>query len=134
MLYSSVTGIIVLRGKDFGMSRMNKKQIVVLWTFVIIISLLLGLETTTVYRLSEFTKPGGPETGSTALMLYGSLLISSDTSGKLHFLLPLGNYKYHLMIVVALISGTLIYTFRYNARDTSQHISEPDSGESPASG
>ncbi len=91
---------------------MNKKQIISLWIMVAIVSILIGLKTTTVYRLEEMYKPNGPETGHTALMLYGTMLMSSANAGVLHPLLNFGTYKYHLMLVVLLLGLTSIFTFK----------------------
>ena len=91
---------------------MNKKQLIVLWITVIMIIFFLGLRTTTIYRLSEVTKPDGPEFGHTALKLYGSLLLSSNNAGKLHFLLDFGNYKYQLILACILVGGTLLYSLK----------------------
>jgi len=91
---------------------MNKKQMIALWITVIIIAIFMGLKTSTVYRISEFSKPGGPEFGHTALMLYGSLILTSENAGYFHFLLNFGECKYQLIIAVIIIGCTLIYSMR----------------------
>lgn len=91
---------------------MNKKQLIILWIIVIFIGILIGLKTTTVYPTSEIIKPGGPEFGHTALMLYGSLILTSENAGGLHFLLNFGEYKYQLIIAVIIIGCTLIYSWK----------------------
>ncbi len=89
---------------------MNKKQITVTWVAVLLLVILLGLKTGTSYRLSEIERIGGPRYGNTVLDLYGTLILSSENAGRLHFLLWFGTYKYHLMLATALVSGALVYS------------------------
>jgi hypothetical protein len=95
---------------------MNKKQLVVTWTATILIVILLGSRTGTTYRLSEIMKPGGPENGHTSLFLYGNHVLSSENAGNLYPLLNLGEYKYHLITAVLILSALAIYTLRDNGR------------------
>ncbi len=96
---------------------MMKKTTIVLCVSVILIVILLGLKTTTVYSWSEINKPDGPESGKTALMLYGTYLFDSSTVGDFHFLLHFGNYKYELIVAVVLVSALLLYLFKKKATE-----------------
>jgi len=91
---------------------MNKKQLMVAWIMAVLLVIILGLETTTLYTTSEIEKPGGPEFGESALTLYGSLVLSAGNAGAFYRLLSLGHYRYQLIIGVLIIGTLLIYTFK----------------------
>ena len=95
---------------------MNKKQLIAVWIVAVLFFVVLGLKTTTVYKLSEISKPGGPSLGNTALMLYGSQLLTSENAGPFHFLLQFGDYKYHFIIFLLVLVLLLTYTFKQNKR------------------
>ena len=91
---------------------MNGVQKTILWAATLSIALMIGLKTSTTYRLSEALKPGGPEVGDTSLFLYGSLVLSSSDAGNLHFLLQFGEHKYQLIAAILLVSVTAFVTAR----------------------
>jgi len=87
-------------------------QKIVLITAALVIAVLLGLRTGTTYRLSEVSRPGGPQIGNTTLFLYGNTVLSSEQPGPFSFLLPLGEYKFEAIAAVILLAAVGLVVLR----------------------
>jgi len=93
--------------------RLTTKRKVIIWIVVLFIVIVMGLRTTTAYSTETlFGQKKTGTVGATALVLYGTVILTSEEADGFHFVLGFGDYKYYLIAAALLIGAAAFFTVK----------------------